>query len=51
MRHSLGFAQMTTAAVALALAGVAVGLAFGGWLDRGTQMFLAMAEAGLAWCL
>ena len=47
--------RVSLAAVVLAVtAGALIGATaayFGGWLDRGTQMFLAMAEAGLAWCL
>lgn len=33
----------------LALAALA-GLGFAGWLDRGATMFMALAEAGIAWC-
>ena len=33
------------------LLAVATGVAFAGWLDKGAAMFLALAEAGLSWCL
>ncbi len=33
----------------LALAGTA-GLAFAGWLEQGPELFLVLAEQGLAWC-
>ncbi len=35
---------------AVALAAAAVGAGLAGWLDRGVDMFLTLAEAGLAWC-
>ncbi|WP_312362852.1 hypothetical protein [Ensifer sp.] len=38
------------AGLALALALVAV-LAFRGWMANGAEMFLALAQSGLAWCL
>jgi hypothetical protein len=41
------FAKLSAAAIALA---ALTGLAFAGWLERGPEMFMAMAEAGLAWC-
>jgi hypothetical protein len=41
------FAKLSAAAVVLA---ALTGLAFAGWLERGPEMFMAMAQAGLAWC-
>ncbi|MBP1873796.1 hypothetical protein LPJGGPFB_02975 [Ensifer adhaerens] len=38
------------AAVAMTLAVVSV-LAFRGWMANGADMFLALAQSGLAWCL
>ncbi|WP_457585668.1 hypothetical protein [Ensifer canadensis] len=38
------------AAVTMALAIVSV-LAFRGWMANGADMFLALAQSGLAWCL
>lgn len=38
------------AGLALALALVVV-LAFRGWMANGAEMFLALAQSGLAWCL
>ncbi len=35
----------------LALAAVAAGLAFGGWLRHGAAILATMAESGLSWCL
>ncbi|MFZ1680797.1 MAG: hypothetical protein WAT70_07230 [Rhizobiaceae bacterium] len=35
---------------AAALAAAAVGAGLAGWLDQGAEMFLTLAEAGLAWC-
>ena len=54
MRHEIDcIGQVgTIAAIAggLALLAAATGAAFGAWLQHGAAIFLAMAEAGLAWC-
>lgn len=39
------------AGAALAIAAVVAGLAFGGWMEKGTRILAVMAESGLAWCL
>jgi hypothetical protein len=33
-----------------ALLAAATGLAFAAWLDQGAGIFMAMIDAGLAWC-
>lgn len=38
------------AGLAMALGIVAL-LAFRGWMENGAEMFLALAQSGLAWCL
>lgn len=38
------------AALAMALALVTL-FAFRGWMENGADMFLALAQSGLAWCL
>lgn len=34
----------------LAFLAALLGAGLAGWLDRGTAIFLAMAETGLSWC-
>ncbi|HMQ56985.1 MAG TPA: hypothetical protein PKE65_00380 [Rhizobiaceae bacterium] len=43
--------QLALLALGGLLLAVATGVAFAGWLDKGAAMFLALAEAGLSWCL
>lgn len=42
-------------ATALAMGGIAAsaaaGFAFAGWIEDGPAMFMALAQAGLSWCL
>ena len=42
----------TAAKIALGVAvlAAATGLAFASWIDKGAGIFMAMVEAGLAWC-
>lgn len=35
---------------ALAVLGIATGLAFASWMDKGAAIFMATVESGLAWC-
>ncbi len=44
------FATAARIALGFAVLAVATGLAFGAWLDQGAGIFLAMVDAGLAWC-
>lgn len=37
-------------AAVLAVLGVATGLAFASWVDKGAAIFMATVESGLAWC-
>lgn len=37
-------------AAALAVLGIATGLAFASWIDKGAAIFMATVESGLAWC-
>ena len=37
-------------ALGVALLAAATGLAFASWIDKGAGIFMAMVEAGLAWC-
>jgi hypothetical protein len=43
--------RLAIAGVVLALAAIAVGLTFGGWLQHGAAILATMAESGLSWCL
>lgn len=47
-QRSIRLPLAATLAVAIALVLL---LAFRGWMQNGTEMFLALAEAGLSWCL
>ncbi len=41
-------AKLTLAVVAF---GAATGVAFAAWIDNGADIFRAMAETGLSWCM
>jgi CBS-domain-containing membrane protein len=48
-------AQIHPASIAVLLgtvlaASALAGLGFAGWLDHGAQMFMTLAQAGMAWC-
>jgi hypothetical protein len=43
--------RLVLAGLALALAAMVAGLAFGGWLTHGAAILATMAESGLSWCL
>ncbi|BCH31877.1 hypothetical protein MesoLjLc_38070 [Mesorhizobium sp. L-8-10] len=42
--------SLTKIGLGLAVLAAVSGVAFASWLDKGAAMFMAMAEAGLAWC-
>ena len=46
----LSVSFLVKAVLGVALLAAATGLAFGAWLDQGAGIFLAMIDAGLAWC-
>lgn len=51
MQAQTGSNSRSLAAFAAMLAAAAlIGLGLAGWLDSGARMFMALAEAGLAWC-
>jgi hypothetical protein len=41
------FAKLAAAALSLS---ALTGVAFASWLDEGPEMFMALAQSGLAWC-
>ena len=45
-----GMPTVAKIAVALGVLGVATGLAFASWVDKGAAIFMATVESGLAWC-
>lgn len=47
----LTYPNLLKIAVAGLLLSVLGGWGTGLWLERGTALFLALAEAGLSWCL
>lgn len=52
MKHVASLSSKKLAAWALAGAALTglTGGAFAGWLNHGSEIFLAMAETGLSWC-
>jgi len=52
MKASPHIQASSLAKIALGLAALAAatGIAFASWIDNGAAIFMAMAEAGLAWC-
>ncbi len=41
---------LPVALLALGLGIVAASAAFAGWMEHGTEIFLSLAESGMAWC-
>ncbi|HEY6633552.1 MAG TPA: hypothetical protein VIZ90_19025 [Rhizobiaceae bacterium] len=52
MKQLLHMPPLTAAKIAagVALLAAATGVAFASWIDKGAGIFMATAEAGLAWC-
>lgn len=52
MKAQARITTLSLAKIGLGLAALAAvsGVAFASWVDKGAAMFMAMAEAGLAWC-
>lgn len=47
---TLSTSRLVLTGVAVIVAALATGMAFAGWLNHGTEIFLTYASAGLAWC-
>jgi hypothetical protein len=52
MKAQARITTLSLAKIGVGLAALAAvsGVAFASWVDKGAAMFMAMAEAGLAWC-
>lgn len=48
--NSRTYTVLPVALIALGLAVMVSTAAFAGWLEHGTEIFLSMAESGMAWC-
>ncbi len=49
-RTARRFTVVPAALIALGLGVMAATVAFAGWLEHGTSIFLALAESGMSWC-
>jgi hypothetical protein len=49
-RTARRYTALPVALIALGLGVMTATVAFAGWLEHGTAIFLSLAESGMAWC-